>query len=315
MVLAAASAPPDSSSPSDLLKDIAPKKYKGGRRPGQKVVHWKDTEREQVIDMAARAIFEGKFEEDDMSGALNYANERMPEGRVRMSEVPGKRLSAGATNPWFEPAVKQRLKQARAAAARETKKKERLTAAPEPVIDTPREEEDAQQQQEITSSMRSDSEHVPQVTQPETASVLTPSARLTIRDMLVRELSSIFDEALEASVRRAPEILESVLRSHIAPVEPPRPRPEDMRSPRTSEDVLKQYMPRTAKAPPKQSVLIVGLRGGQEDVVKMKYGDDLDLRFHGTTDNKVALHDKAASANVTIGFTDFMSHTVEAVIR
>src|SRR6185312_5227914 len=78
--------------------------------------------------------------------------------------------------------------------------------------------------------------------------------------------------------------------------------------------IFRPTLPRTKRENMK-SVLIVGLRGAQMEIVKAEFGARLDLRFHGADESKDALKAKAASADVTVGFTDFMSHSIEAVAQ
>ena len=59
----------------------------------------------------------------------------------------------------------------------------------------------------------------------------------------------------------------------------------------------------------KPSVLVAGLRGAQKQVIIAEFGHVIDLRFYESDKSKDQLRAMAEQADVSIAFTDFLSHS------
>ena len=65
----------------------------------------------------------------------------------------------------------------------------------------------------------------------------------------------------------------------------------------------------------KRSVLIVGLRGANETMMKREFGTELSLRFYDNVHAVSELGPKCRKVDAVIGMVDFMSHKHQSAIQ
>lgn len=249
------------------------------RKDGMRRVYWSEEERELLAAETATLIRAGAASIGRPLPAMRAAQDRLIE---RGALAPERRRPIPALEPWMRPAIERQLSLARAEDATRLREQERSTR---PTQERP--PEPAPVLEPVPQ---------PEPSPAQLAPTLAAAVGHNLRQLLVEELASIIGDAIRLAIGRHFET-------------PPRQPHEEGLAPPPVRPAPAPHKPR------QKSVLVVGLRGSQMELMKAEFGKRLDLRFHGANDSKDALRQRAASADVTIGFTDFLSHAAEATIK
>lgn len=121
-----------------------------------------------------------------------------------------------------------------------------------------------------------------------------------LRERLVEEVASIVTEGLALALTRAAKVSDVAQPAEGAAV-----------AVALSGIVSEKKAPESAK----QSVLVVGLKGSQVTEIERSFSKCLDLRFCSSDQSKDQLRRMSATADVVVGFTDFLSHSHEDIVK
>lgn len=124
-----------------------------------------------------------------------------------------------------------------------------------------------------------------------------------IRERLVQEIASIVIDGIQRGL-------------HV--ITASSSIPGDTQSPSDDATISSpMHVPYLAgnQAAPKQSVLIVGLKGSQVEIIRQRFQKQMDLRFCSSDESKDQLRAQAGAADVSVLFTDFISHSHQDIVK